>query len=211
MTTIKTLRIPLSLDASKEILIHYSTPEKLRTLRQLLMQTIKTICNNTTAVNLNKKMPCKIEVAKDLTRSAEIKEFPVDEIDFESYNDYLKLNPDWLPEELTKDKVSYFEIKIKEKTFNKMIAGSKLLCARIEKFNESLEITPEETEKMNEEQTKAFEKAKKIKQQSYFTCFEEFVYEQLYKPLTDNIMQSGDIEIETDFQELYPVEKAPKS
>jgi len=204
--TVKILRIPISKEAMDEIKLYYPTLEKLKALRQLLMQTVKVVTNNATAVTVNKKLPAKVEIAENMTRKAEIKNFPLSEIDLESYMKYLKDDPAWLPVGLTAEDVVYFEIQIRISTYKKMKIGAKILCARIEKFNESLKMTTEEEEKMNKEQTDAFAKASRIKKQDFFVCFEEFIYDQFYKPLIDNVMQAGDREIDTDFNELYPVE-----
>lgn len=199
------------MEAAAEIDKQYPTDVKLKELRAFLMQTVKTITSNATGVMLHKKLPAKVEIADNMTRSDKIEQFPLSEFDLDSYIKYLKEDPKWLPEKLESDeKHTYFELKVKGKTYDKMKTGAKILCARIEKFNDSLNATPEEKEKFNKEQAAAFEKARKIKSQSLFICFEDFLYDQFYKPIIDSVMRQGDQEIDADFEELYKVE-TPKS
>ena len=113
------------------------------------------------------------------------------------------------------------ELKVKEKTYDQLKTAAVLLCAKIEKLNESLKMQPIEekefariTKEAGDDKTKldqitaarkAFDKAMATKKEKHITCFEEFIYEQLFSIISKTLMENVERQIDEDFNELYPV------
>lgn len=218
----KTIKIPITVETDEEIQNYFPTYTDQKRLRSVLMNTIKTITSNVSAALLTQQASCTISKAEKLTRQDVKETFPITKDILDKYIEYVKENPNWFPKNITSN-TKYFELDVEGFVYGKLKLGAKLLCFRIEKYNESLKATPEELEKFkvnpttSEEEQKqsiarkeAFEKATKIKSNEMITCFEDFIYEQLHNILIGQIMQSIDKKIDVGFEELYPNE-SPKN
>ena len=210
---ITVLKIPISKLLDQEIKDNFDTPQKLKDLRKILIGEISMICTNSSKMIFNETIPCEIDSASNLTRKIITKNVPLSEFDLEQYleND-LKEDPTWVPKSLKGMEIKYFEIKIRNKTYEKLKVGGQLLCARMEKFAESLKMSDEEKEKLNDDQKKIFEEAKEMKllKSEKFTCMQEFIHHHLFKPITDSLVGKIDLQIQKDFEDDYPAEKESK-
>lgn len=213
MTNIKTIKIPVSMAINETIEKEYNTSNKQRELRLGLIQQAKVICKNATKMVFARKIPCNVDKVTNLTRQTIQQEFSLSEFDLDSYIQYTSEKPDWIPDELKdENEIKYFELLVKGETYDKLKLGARVLCARIDKFNKSLDMTAEEKLKLNEEQKEKFEIARKIKVSKMFVCFEEFLYEQFYGPLSETVLAKIDVDIDKSFDEIYPQieEETPK-
>ncbi len=206
MSEITTLKLPISSVTEEEIYNNYDTPQKLKELRSALIQRISAICTNSQKMILNETVPCEIDTASKLTRKVETKEYPLSEFDLEEYLEHLQEDPAWVPKSLKDKEVKHFELKIRDKTYKKLVIGAQLLSARMQKWDESLEMSDEEKEKLNDEQKIKFEEAKKMKQHKskVFVCMQEFIYEQLFPAISESLTAKVDAQIRKDFEEDYP-------
>lgn len=211
MTNIKTIKIPISEALHNAIEKQYDTPNKQRELRLGLIQQAKVICKNATKMVFARKIPCNIDKVTKLTRQTIQEEIPLDEFDLDSYIQYTTEKPEWIPDELLKEpNLKHFELKVKGDTYDQLKLGARVLSARIDKFNNSLTMTAEEEEKLTKEQKEKFAEARKIKLSKMFVCFEEFLYEQFYGPLSETVLSKIDTDIDEGFDELYPEVKESK-
>jgi len=101
-------------------------------------------------------------------KTVEQKPFKYKDIDLESFK--LESDSTWLPKDLEKDEVSYFDLKVGEKTHNHLSNYCKIHAARIHEFNESI---PQKDGKPDER----FKEIPKPK------CFEEIINQALYQPV----------------------------
>lgn len=211
MTNTKTIKIPISVEISEAIEKAYTTPNQQRELRVPLISQVKVICKNATKMIFGRKIPCNVDKVTNLTRQTVSEEFPLSEFDLDSYIKYTVENPEWLPKELAAEKeVKYFELKVRGETYDQLKLGARVLCARIDKFNESIKITPEETTKLNDDQKEKFEIARKLKESQLFVCFEEFLFEQLSGPLSETVLAKIEADIDAGFNDIYPETKEVK-
>lgn len=218
MSNIKIIKIPITVEAEEEIQNYFPTYVDQKRLRFTLMNTIKSITNNVSAALLTQEAQCTISKVVNLTRQDVKEKFPINNDILDKYIQYVKENPNWFPENITSN-TRYFELNVEGFVYSKLKTGAKLLCFRIETYNKSLKATPEELEKFKVDTSKpemeqkqsiarqeAFDKAMKIKQNDMFTCFEDFIYDQLYNVLIGQIMQNIDKKIDAGFEKLYPNE-----
>lgn len=205
MTNTKSIKIPISVELYEAIEKGYTTSLQQRELRVPLIAQAKVICKNATKMVFARKIPCNVDKVTNLTRQTVQQEFPLSEFDLDSYIKHTIENKDWIPEELAGEKeVKHFELQVKGDTYDQLKLGARVLCARIEKFNKSLDMTDDEKEKLNDEQKQKFEVARKIKISKMFVCIEEFLYEQFYGPLSETVLAKIDKDIDAGFDESYP-------
>jgi len=206
MTNIKTIRIPISAIVNDQIQIHYNTPQKLKELRKLLIQKITAMCTNASKMVLIKKIPCEIDVAKDLKRQIQTQDISLSEFNLDDYIKYTKEEINWLPDELKDEKPVFFELKIRGHTYDNLKLSAKLFRARMEKYLESLEMSVEEKEKLTDEQKTKFAEAKEMKSKNapQYNCMEHFIYVHLFAGITDNLLTKIESGISADFEEDYP-------
>jgi len=210
MTNIKTIKIPISSLVNEQIQTHYDTPEKIKELRKSLIQKISAMCTNASKMVLIKKIPCEIDVAKDLKRQIQTQDIPLSEFNLDDYNNYAKEDPNWLPDELKDEKpILFFELKIREHTYENLKLSAKLFHARMEKYITSLEMSAEEKKKLTNDQKTKFAQAKemKSKQAPQYNCIEHFIYEHLFAGITESLLTKIESGITADFEEDYPDQK----
>jgi len=206
MTNIKTIRIPISVIVNDQIQIHYNTPQKLKELRKLLIQKIIAMCTNANKMVLIKKIPCEIDVAKDLKRQIQTQDIPLSEFNLDNYIKYTKEEVNWLPDELKNEKHVFFELKIRGHTYDNLKLSAKLFRGRMEKYLTSLEMSAEEKEKLTNEQKTKFAEAKEMKSKHapQYSCIEHFIYVHLFSGITDSLLDKIESGISADFEEDYP-------
>lgn len=207
MTNNKTLKIPISTLVNEQINLYYDTPEKIKELKTALILTVLNMCvsaNNMVQVH---QVPCEIDVAENLTRKIQNIQLSLSEFNLDNYIQYTKEEPNWIPKELkTEEKIHYIELKIRGPTYNGLKLSCKLFRARMDKYIESLEMSAEEKEKLNDDQKKKFEEAKKLKlkRAPNYNCFEEFIYGNLVDKISHNLLTQMEKQILEDFNKDYP-------
>jgi len=152
-------------------------------LRHLIYDPVKQLAKQAKMINLNKQFVANV---MDDDQESEQKTIKLKEFDLDPFAP--KSDPDWLPENVTKDEAKPYKIRVGDKTWGLLETFFKLYDARVSLYNESLDRGDKDYEKKKAEPSK---------------CWQQIVHEQLIGPVMQKLDKSIDKELEDEFKEVY--------
>lgn len=187
--------------------------DQKETAHDFIWKQIRTLCRDAKMGKLNKS--CVVNIYKDgmpvqdtiKLRGLELEELPND--------------PEWIPKNMEKDEIKYFEHQVTDKTLEYLKLFASFSVLRHRKFGESI-ITENESklaemiknkanEKMIQDAKKGFDETVKNFDEGIPKCIEQViftaVYPAIHKQVTENVERSFDKENE----ELYPKKEVVKA
>ena len=165
--------------------------DKESDLRHLIYSPLKELAKQASMVFKNNQFMANTVDENNRQKQDMIKlnEFDLDKFEVES-------DPDWLPENIPKEKSTSYSIKVGDRTWKLLETYFKLYQARIDLYNKSLK-----------KDRKDYDDVKAIPA----TCQEEILHGSLIKVVMDKISSSIDKELDEEFEEIYkPKDKKQK-
>lgn len=207
----KIIKIPM-VDTIYEELDDAFIDEK-ETSHDFVWRLIRDLCKDAKMGKLNKI--CSVNVLKDgkpQQESVKLKEIELEE---------LPSNPDWIPKNIDKDDVKYFEHKVTDKTWEYLNLFSSFTILRHQKYGESLEIEnnkklakmeqdPNIKKELLEDARKNFGESIEKFNGIVPKCLEEVVFSAIYPKISQYVNQNIDKALDKENEELYP-KKAAKT
>ncbi len=188
--------------------------DKKETAHDFVWGLIRKICKDAKLGKLNKICAVNvIENGQQKTEQIKLKETKLEDVNSDSK---------WLPENLDKDEVVYFEHKITDKTMEYLKLFSSFTILRHEKFTGSLEkANSEKLEKMSSDKKtteatisdakETFEKQLQKMYDAIPSCLEEVVYNAIYPAIQKEVADNIDISLDKENEEMYPKEDPKKT
>lgn len=152
-------------------------------LRHLVYDPVKQLAKQAKMIILNKQFIANV-MDEDQNQKQDViklKEFDLDKF-------AVKSDPNWLPENITKEEGNPYKIRVGDKTWGLLEMFFKLYDARVDIYNKSLDRGDKEYEK---------KKAKPAE------CWQQIIHEQLIGPVMQKLDKSIDRELEDEFKEVY--------
>ena len=204
------IRIPM-VDSIYEELDDAFIGEK-ETAHDFVWRLIRELCKDAKMGKLNKV--CSVNVLKDgkpQQDTVKLKEVNLEEI---------TSNPDWIPKNIDKDDVKYFEHKVTDKTWEYLKLFSSFTLLRHKKYGESLEAENdrkladlEKNANMKKEQIedarKNFDETVEKFKGIIPKCLEEVVFSAIYPKISQHVNQNIDKALDKENEELYPKKDKP--
>jgi len=152
-------------------------------LRHLIYDPVKQLAKQAKMIILNKQFVANImdEDQQSKQDTIKLKEFDLDVF-------APKSDPDWLPENVTKEEAKPYKIRVGDKTWGLLETFFKLYDARVDLYNKSLDRGDKDYEKKKAEPAK---------------CWQQIIHEQLIGPVMQKLDKSIDKELEDEFKEVY--------
>jgi len=185
MVEMHTLQVILSEDLLVQIEDEFVDKED--DLRHLVFDPIKTVSKQTAMIKSQKKFVANI-MDDDQERSQ--KTVKLEDVDLDKYD--LKSDPDWLPENITKEDVKPYKIRVGKKTWDYLLFYFKIYSAKIDLYNETLD-----------RGAKDYEENKAV----HAKCWEQIIHEIMIGPVLTRINKAVDKELEEEFKEVYKGKK----
>jgi hypothetical protein len=167
--------------------------DKEKDLRAEVFQQIKTLCKSAKMTKVNKKLVVNLKETNDETAAREMKQdtVPLGDVNLEKYK--IVHNADWIPEKMDKDEARTYTQKVGDNTWKYLELFYQIYCARIDLYNDSLEMPGEKKEKADMPE-----------------CFEQVMHEQLVSALNQIIMKNIEKEFDSEFKEIGEKEEGKK-
>jgi hypothetical protein len=170
--------------------------DKEKDLRAEVFSQIKTLCKSAKMSKVNKTLVVNLKETDEESGQRKMKQdtVPMDEVDLDKYP--VKFDPEWLPEKMKKEDSRTYTQKVGDNTWKYLKYFYQIYCARIDKYNDSLEMPKEESEKAK-----------------LPACFEQVIHEQLVQALNQIIAKNIEKEFDAEFKEINAEQdnKKPKA
>jgi len=152
-------------------------------LRHLIYDPVKQLAKQAKMVIRNQQFIANVmdEDQQSKQDTVKLKDFNLDKFT-------PKSDPDWLPENVTKEEAKPYKIRVGDKTWGLLETFFKLYDARVDLYNKSLDRSDKDYEK------------KKAKPSE---CWQQIVHEQLIGPVMQKLDKAIDKELEEEFKEVY--------
>ncbi len=168
--------------------------DKEKDLRAEVFQQIKILCKSAKMTKVNKTLIVNLKHTNDETAAREMKQeqIPLGDINLDKYK--IKFDEDWIPEKMIRDETRTYSQKVGSKTWDYLQYFFQIYCARIDEYNDSLELPGEKEDKATQPK-----------------CFEQLMHEQLVSALNQIIMKNIEKEFDKEFKELGDKEDDKKN
>jgi len=168
-------------------------------LRMIVFGHIKKLVKEARSVLRNKQFGANV-IDTDLQEDKggnpqKIEAFKLKEFDLEPYT--LPSDPDWLPENLDKDEVQPYKIKVGDNTYKLLVVYGQLHDARVSLYNKNLD-----------QKVAGFNK--ELDMPKHAKCLEQVIHEQVINHLIALIDAAFDKELDAELDEIYHPDKAKK-
>lgn len=180
-----TLQVFLSEDSLVQIEDEFVDKED--DLRHLVFDPIKATSKQTGLIQTQKQFIANI---LDDNQEKTTKTVKLEDVDLEQYD--IKSDPDWLPENISKEDVKPYKIRVGKKTWEYLVFHFKIYAAKIDAYNETLD-----------RGAKNYEKNKAI----HAKCWQQIIHEIMIGPVLKKIVDSIDKDLEDEFKEVYKGKK----
>ena len=201
------LKIPMPDSVFDELEEAYMSNEK-ETSHDFIWGLIRGLCRDAKLGKLNKM--CTINIIKDGAPAQEqVKLRGFELVQAESYSD-------WIPENLEKDEIKYFEHKVTDKTIEYLKLFCSFAILRHTKYSDSIEednerklakmIQNKATDSQIQDAKENSDKALTKFRETTPKYFEEILYNTVYPQVHRKITENVDKEFDKENEEMYPKE-----
>jgi len=168
-------------------------------LRMIVFGHIKKLVQDARSVLRNKQFGAAV-IDTDLQADKggnpkKVEAFKLKEFDLEPYT--LPSDPDWLPENLERDEVHPYKIKVGKDTYRLIEVAGQLHDAKVTLYNKNLD---QKVEGFNKE----------LEMPKHAKCIEQVIHEQVISHLIALIDAAFDKEMDAELEEIYHPEKSKK-
>lgn len=183
-----------------------------QTSHDFVWSLIRSLCRDAKLGKLNKT--CTVNVIKDGLQEQE--HIKLRGFELES----VPLDSNWIPKNMEKDEIKYFEHKVTDKTMEYLTLYCSFAVLRHTKYSDSIEADNDrriaELEAKNDKNVDAVKEnlAKSIQKfkDAAPKCFEEVLFNTVYPQIHRKITENVEKEFDKENEEMYPKEKAaPKT
>ena len=204
------MKIPMTKDIFDEL--DDAFIDQKTTSHDFVWGIIRNLCKDAKIGKLNKV--CAVNVIKDgkpIQDQIKLKGITLDEI---------KSNPDWIPKNMEKEDITYFEHKITDKTLEYLKLFASFTVLRHKKYVESLQkdnakrIEKMLADKNTDQKVSKDAESSFIEQIDKFakalpSCIEEVVFNATYPPIQLEVNKNIENSFNKENEEMYPKEEKP--
>lgn len=206
-------KIPMTKEFLEELEDTYVDQEK--SAHRFIFELITNLCRDAKNCKLSKSTP--VNRWKNKQRVQEVVKFK--DIKLGEYT--LPSNPKWLPKDTDAEDMTFFELKLRDKTWEYLILHGQVLTIRVKEYNESTTKheatilqglrdngTAKEGIKNQEEQNQtALEK----RVEQIPKCIEQAVFEQIFPQIHQAVQRNIDQVFNAEFDAEYADEEKKRS
>lgn len=181
--------------------------DKRESLPNFMFHLVSAFSRDAKLCKLNNSTP--VNKLIDRQRKQETVKFK--DIDMDSFE--LPRNLNWIPKDMDKDDVKFFDMKLRDKTMEYLVFYGKIFSLRVREYNKSVAIHEQDildelkNNKSDDAGTEAQEKsnlkAKEAREDAFPSCLEQAIYEQIFPKIHDAVSKNVDAEADAEFAELY--------
>lgn len=175
----KTIKLFLPNEFYEELLYQYEGKDG--DLRKLVFGFLKPLGKQGRMSILNKMVQARVIKDGKIT----MKDVELKDIDLEKTAP--KPDPEWIPDKVTKDEVKIYEQSISDRLFDDLVTFSKVFCARLVVYNESLDKKSKDYKDQKAEQP---------------ACFEQVIQDNVVGQLSNAIAGNIDTDYDEEFEEM---------
>lgn len=172
---------------------------------------VRALCKDAKLGKLNKT--CNVNVMKDGMQAQE-------QIKLRGYKlPEAPSDAKWIPPNMEKDEVKYFEHKVTDKTFEYLKLYCSFAILRHTEYADSIE--EDNNRKIAELEAKKDKNVAEIKEnygkaivkfrEAAPKCFEEILFNSVYPHIHKKVTENIEVEFDKENEEMYPKEKAAKT
>ncbi len=204
------LKIPMTKDVFDEL--DDAFIDKNETSHDFVWKIIRNLCKDAKIGKLNKI--CTVNTIKDgkqIQEQVKLKRIKLDEI---------KNTPNWIPENMEKEDMTYFEHKITDKTLEYLKLFASFTVLRHKKYVESLQkentkriekmLADKNTDqKVTKDAEKSFNEEIDRFTKTLPSCLEEVVFNSVYPSIQLEVNKNIEDSFNKENEEMYPKEVKP--
>jgi len=206
-------KIPMTKEFLEELEDTYVDQEK--SAHRFIFELITNLCRDAKNCKLSKSTP--VNRWKNKQRVQEVVKFK--DIKLAEYT--LPSNPKWLPKDTDAEDMTFFELKLRDKTWEYLTLHGQVLTVRVKEYNESTTKheaailqglrdngTAKEGIKNQEEQNQA---ALEKRTEQIPKCIEQAVFEQIFPQIHQAVQRNIDQVFNSEFDQEYAEDEKKRS